>query len=84
MKNFQNQLRVYPVPKGALLQRDFLLRVRPEDGEWQSVPIFQVKVDMHDVREASWLISTSAAMWRWKSPFPLLYRLSGADTSAFL
>ena len=53
MKNFQNQLRVYPVPKGALLQRDFLLRVRPEDGEWQSVPIFQVKVDMHDVREAS-------------------------------
>ncbi len=50
----KNQIRVYPVPQSASLQRDFCLRVRPVGEErWQEVPIFQVKVDMHDVREAS-------------------------------
>lgn len=51
--NHENQLRVYPVPAGAPLQHDYLLRVRPEGGEWADVPTFRVKVDMHDVREAS-------------------------------
>lgn len=53
-KKKMNEVKVYPVSEGGLLQNNFCLRVRPAGGrEWQQVQTFQVKVDMHDVREAS-------------------------------
>lgn len=49
------KLQVYPAPSEAVLQNDFMLKVRKAgaDEDWVEVPIYQVKVDMHDVREAS-------------------------------
>lgn len=44
----------YPVPKGAVLQHDFIIKIRPEGKEtWEEVACYQVKVDMHEVRDAS-------------------------------
>ena len=45
---------VYDAPKGAVLQKDYTLRVREEgSGTWKKVPIYHVRVDMHDVKAAS-------------------------------
>ncbi len=50
----KNRVVVYPVPDGAAMQRDYILRVRPlGEKSWQEVGCYQVKVDMHDVRLAS-------------------------------
>lgn len=50
----ENRLVVYPVPEGAVMQEDYLVRVRPLGTQtWQSLPCYRVKIDMHDVREAS-------------------------------
>lgn len=47
-------LRIYPVPKGAVLQEDYCLRVRSAGTEdWHELRAYRVKVDMHDVRYAS-------------------------------
>lgn len=44
----------YPVPKGAVLQHDFLVKIRAGGREeWQEVACYQVKVDMHEVRSSS-------------------------------
>ena len=44
----------YPVPKGAVLQKDFVVRARSAgEKEWQDISCYQVKVDMHEVSEAS-------------------------------
>lgn len=52
--NNGNNLKIYPVPGDAALQHDYCLRVRPLGEEaWQELKTFRVKVDMHDVREAS-------------------------------
>lgn len=49
-----NTLRIYPVPEGAVLQEDYCLHARPVGTEdWQELKAYQVKVDMHDVRNAS-------------------------------
>lgn len=49
-----NKLQLYPVPAGAVLQEDYILRVRPAGAEaWQELKAYRVKVDMHDVRLAS-------------------------------
>lgn len=49
-----NRLKVYAAPTGAVLQNDYILKVRAiGDENWQEVPTYQVKVDMHDVRYAS-------------------------------
>lgn len=50
----KNELKIYPVPKGAVLQQDYCVRVRLEESEeWQELSTYRVKVDMHDVRNAS-------------------------------
>lgn len=44
----------YPTAEGAVLQKDFRVRVRAAgQEEWQEVSCYQVKVDMHEVRAAS-------------------------------
>ncbi len=49
-----NQVKTYPVPKNAVLQNDYIIKVRPVgEEEWQEIQAYQVKVDMHDVRLAS-------------------------------
>lgn len=53
-REIQNRVVIYPVPEGAVLQNDYILKVRPVGTqEWQEVKCYQVKVDMHDVRCAS-------------------------------
>lgn len=48
-----NRIVVYPAPTGAPGKEDFAVRVRVPDGEWQELFVYCVKVDMHEVREAS-------------------------------
>ncbi|KAB8291051.1 glycosyl hydrolase family 28 protein [Bifidobacterium avesanii] len=59
------RIECYSAPVGAVLQRDWRVRVRPVavadggaaggDGEsaWRELPVYRVKVDMHDVHAAS-------------------------------
>lgn len=42
----------YPVPRQAVLKEDYKVRVKQGE-EWVTVPTYRVKVDMHDVHEAS-------------------------------
>ncbi|PJM73748.1 hypothetical protein CS006_00740 [Bifidobacterium primatium] len=47
-------IRMYPVPAGAVLQHNLIVRVRTVGNDaWHEVPTYRVKVDMHDVSEAS-------------------------------
>lgn len=48
-----NALKVYSVPKEAVGNDDFSVRVRSENKEWKELFVYQVKVDMHNVRKAS-------------------------------
>lgn len=48
-----NKVVVYEAPKGAAGRNDFAVRVRTPGGEWQDVFVYEVKVDMHEVRPAS-------------------------------
>ncbi|MDQ0889714.1 hypothetical protein QFZ81_004802 [Paenibacillus sp. V4I9] len=53
MKMVQNDLITYPAPAEAAGNSDFTVRVRTLHGEWQELFCYNVKVDMHDVRNAS-------------------------------
>lgn len=55
---------VYPAPAQAILRNEYSVRVRPissypesfddaDESGWQSVPVYRVRVDMHDPRESS-------------------------------
>ncbi|KKI92180.1 hypothetical protein WQ54_10845 [Bacillus sp. SA1-12] len=46
-------LKTYPAPKEAVCNDDFFVRVREEGGEWIPLSVYEVKVDMHNVRKAS-------------------------------
>ncbi|MBD2872287.1 glycosyl hydrolase family 28 protein [Paenibacillus arenilitoris] len=46
-------INVYPELKGIPIREDFAVRVRVPGGRWQALQLFEVQVDMHDVREAS-------------------------------
>lgn len=48
-----NELKVYHAPTGAIGKNDFEVRVRIPGGEWQELFVYEVKLDMHDVRRAS-------------------------------
>ncbi|MHA6530962.1 glycosyl hydrolase family 28 protein [Paenibacillus sp. BAC0078] len=48
-----NVILVYPAPEGAVSNSDFSVRVRTPGGEWEYLFSYNVKVDMHDVRNAS-------------------------------
>ncbi|MBD2868641.1 glycosyl hydrolase family 28 protein [Paenibacillus arenilitoris] len=49
----QARLVAYPAPEGAAGSGDFSVKVRTAGGEWQDLFVYAVRVDMHDVREAS-------------------------------
>ena len=53
MIKVQNDLITYPAPAEAAGNSDFTVRVRSLNGEWQELFCYNVKVDMHDVRNAS-------------------------------
>ncbi|MBO1515312.1 glycosyl hydrolase family 28 protein [Metabacillus bambusae] len=46
-------LKTFPAPKEAVCNNDFSVRVREVGGEWKQLSIYEVKVDMHNVRKAS-------------------------------
>ncbi|MDQ0889665.1 hypothetical protein QFZ81_004753 [Paenibacillus sp. V4I9] len=48
-----NRLIVYEAPKGAIGRNDFSVSVRTPGQEWQQLFVYEVKVDMHNVRSAS-------------------------------
>ena len=49
-----SRLRIYPVPAGAVLHDGPVVRVRiAGDDLWHEVPTYRVRVNMHDVTEAS-------------------------------
>ncbi|MGO4273131.1 hypothetical protein AB4Z22_25380 [Paenibacillus sp. TAF58] len=48
-----NRLIVYEAPKGALGRDDFKIRVRIPGESWCDLFVYEVKVDMHAVRQAS-------------------------------
>ncbi|KAB8286981.1 Parallel beta-helix repeat-containing protein [Bifidobacterium ramosum] len=59
-----NGVRVYPAPALAVLRDEYTVRVRPishdpasfddaDESGWQTVPVYRVRVDMHDPRESS-------------------------------
>ncbi|KAA8745592.1 glycosyl hydrolase family 28 protein [Paenibacillus sp. UASWS1643] len=53
MQTVNTDLVVYPAPAGAVVNPDFTVSVRKPHGEWQPLFSYNVKVDMHDVRNAS-------------------------------
>lgn len=48
-----NTLVIYEQPKEAIGKDDFTVKVREPGGVWQSLFVFEAKVDMHQVRPAS-------------------------------
>ncbi|WP_145318078.1 glycosyl hydrolase family 28 protein [Paenibacillus xylanexedens] len=53
MQTVNTHLVIYPDPTGAVVNPDFTVSVRKPHGEWQPLFSYNVKVDMHDVRNAS-------------------------------
>ena len=47
------RLIIYPAPEEAVGNSDYTVRVRQDQGEWRQLFCYNVKVDMHDVRNAS-------------------------------
>lgn len=75
-----NTLQLYPVPKGAVLQEDYILRVRPAGAEeWQKLKAYQVKVDMHDVRMASMAFFDFEGKVEVEITFPRFYTVYSVD-----
>jgi hypothetical protein len=48
-----SQLAVYDAPHGAVGINDYKVSVRVPGGQWQELFVYEVKVDMHNVRKAS-------------------------------
>ncbi|MGN7760273.1 glycosyl hydrolase family 28 protein [Paenibacillus sp. 22594] len=48
-----NQLQVYEAPKNIPGRQDYQVKVRKPGEAWQTLFIYEVKVDMHEVRPAS-------------------------------
>ncbi|SDD06761.1 Glycosyl hydrolases family 28 [Paenibacillus sp. UNCCL117] len=46
-------LQVYEAPKGAAGRNDYRVKVRIPGESWQELFVYEVKVDMHQVRQAS-------------------------------
>lgn len=53
MTYVSNRLITYPGPEGAIGNSDYTVRVRQGQSEWRQLFSYNVKVDMHDVRDAS-------------------------------
>lgn len=80
MREEENHLKIYPVPKGAVLQKDYCLRVRSVGTEdWQELKAYRVKVDMHDVRQASMAYFDFTGKVEVEITFPGFYTVYRAD-----
>lgn len=80
MKQKSEVLRIYPVPKGAVLQKDYRLRVRSVGSEvWHELPAYRVKVDMHDVRNASMAYFDFSGSVEVEITFPYFYTVYRVD-----
>ena len=80
MAQKRNQLRMYPVPRGAVLQEDYCLRVRPVGTQdWQELKTYRVKVDMHDVRCASMACFDFEGSVEVEITFPKFYTVYRVD-----
>lgn len=53
MLSSRSKLITFPAPPEAIVNNDFSVRVRLENGEWQNLFTYLVTVDMHNVRESS-------------------------------
>lgn len=75
-----NRVKVYPVPNGAVLQEDYCLRVRPVGTEvWQELKAYRVRVDMHDVRNASMAYFDFSGRVEVEITFPRFYTVYRVD-----
>jgi len=80
----KNQLRIYPVPNGAVLQNDYIVRVRPVgEIQWQELKTYRVKVDMHDVREASMAYFDFGGKVEVEITFPKFFTVYQVDIRPF-
>lgn len=80
MKQEENQLCIYPVPRGAVLQEDYCLRVRSVgDEDWRELKAYRVKVDMHDVRQASMAYFDFRGKVEVEITFPKFYTVYRVD-----
>lgn len=80
MREEGNHLRIYPVPRGAVLQEDYCLRVRSVGtDDWQELKAYRVKVDMHDVRQASMAYFDFTGRVEVEITFPKFYTVYRAD-----
>lgn len=61
-----NQVQIYNAPNNIPLREDFRVKVRPVGGEWQPLLIYEVKVDMHQVRPASLAFLICRVWLKWK------------------
>lgn len=79
-ENQENKLLVYPVPQGAILQKDYILKVRPAgETSWTEVKTYRVKVDMHDVRYASMAYFDFSGSIEVEITFPRFYTVYRVD-----
>jgi len=80
IENGDNRLQLYPVPEGAVLQEDYILRVRPAGAQaWQELKAYRVKVDMHDVRMASMACFDFEGKVEVEITFPRFYTVYRVD-----
>ena len=76
MMDKTNRVVCYPVPKGAVLQQDYCVRVRAVgDKVWHELKTFRVKVDMHDIREASMVYFDFKGQVEVEVTFPRFYTI---------
>ncbi|HIY58384.1 MAG TPA: hypothetical protein H9829_09360 [Candidatus Tetragenococcus pullicola] len=69
-----NQLQTYAIPNEIPKQEDYLLRMRPVGSDkWEKIEAYQVKVDMHDVREASMIYFDFQGAVELEITFPKFY-----------
>lgn len=75
-----SKVQLYPVPAGAVLQEDYILRVRPVGAaQWQELKAYRVKVDMHDVRVASMAYFDFEGKVEVEITFPRFYTVYRVD-----
>lgn len=80
IKHETNHLRIYPVPKDAVLQEDYCLRIRSVGTEeWYELKAYRVKVDMHDVRYASMAYFDFIGKVEVEITFPKFYTVYRVD-----
>lgn len=48
-----DRLKIYAVPRGAMKNQDFKIRLRTRGGTWQEAEAYKVRIEMHHVSEAS-------------------------------